>query len=321
MDMLGEKKDLTIQAMVQGLSSLTNEPLGHHLISYTVDSTRKTGRIDMARKLSFQRPRQTVSAALIAGLGSEDTLHWCLKSLIDVADEIVIADCGMSDEARRIAQQYDVKLITGSDPKEHGFETPRNEALAACSLEWALWIDTDEKLLNPAYLNKYLRRNIFNGYSLRQHHFAVDTTFAPDMPVRLFRRSVTGGENAMRFYGMIHEHPELGLNNGPGRTVVLGTYQFRTWDICTRRDGDSGSCAIIRYCRRTLRSIQSGYCRSTSSCVITCCCAYTSCSRTVDRSPRTSSAALRRRWRCTGSIFLARGITPMLTHSSTTRRR
>ena len=83
-----------------------------------------------------------------------------------MADEIVIADCGMSDEARRIAQQYDVKLITGSDPKEHGFETPRNEALAACSLEWVLWIDTDEKLLNPAYLNKYLRRNIFNGYSL-----------------------------------------------------------------------------------------------------------------------------------------------------------
>ena len=23
------------------------------------------------------------------------------------------------------------------------------------------------------------------------------------------------------FTGMIHEHPELGLNNGPGRTVVL----------------------------------------------------------------------------------------------------
>ena len=87
-------------------------------------------------------------------------------------------------------------------------------------MDWVLWIDTDERLMDPERVPKYLRANIFNGYSIRQHHFACDTAFKPDLPVRLFRRGPQGGKT-MRFFGMIHEHPELGLNEGPGLTVVL----------------------------------------------------------------------------------------------------
>jgi hypothetical protein len=62
---------------------------------------------------------------------------------------------------------------------------------------------------------------VYNGYAIRQHHKAIDAEFKPDMPVRIFRRKPYHGDH-MRFYGIIHEHAELGLNKGPGPIVVLG---------------------------------------------------------------------------------------------------
>ena len=206
----GKEADVHIYALSYGQSPEGDDPLGWWVIEYRVtpETRGKTGKVHWDRKLSLQRPRQTVSAAIIAGPNSEETLHWCLRSLTHVVDEVVIADCGLSEEALRIIDTYrwgelsttkmlkgpqyyllDVKVIPGVDPKVHGFETPRNMALEHCTQDWILWVDTDEKLLQPALLHKYLRPNTYQGYSIKQHHFAVDTHFDPDLPVRLFRNN------------------------------------------------------------------------------------------------------------------------------------
>ena len=239
LDAKSKNADVTINAMPYGQSPVTGEPLGWWVVQYRVTSEDrgKIGVIDLERKIKMQRPRETLSAAIIAGPNSEETLHWCLRSLEHVADEVVIMDCGLSDEARRVIDTYawrdfdpaqpiaaqrgqrrflNIRVFPGVDPKTQGFETPRNMALEHCTQDWVLWIDTDEKLLQPERLHKYLRRNIFQGYSIRQHHFAVDTAFDADMPVRLFRN-----DGKLKFFGMIHEHPEEELNKGPGRTIVL----------------------------------------------------------------------------------------------------
>lgn len=234
--------EVTIHAMSYGHSPITCEPLGWWVVQYLVtpESRGVVGAIDMERKLWLQRPRQTLSAAIIAGANCEETLHWCLRSLVNLADEVVIVDCGMTDEARRIVDTYqwqefpldangrprldlrgqrnflNIRVVPGVDPKVEGFETPRNIALEHCTQDWVLWIDTDEKLLQPERLHKYLRENVFQGYSIRQHHFAVDTAFDPDMPVRLFRNN-----GKLKFFGMIHEHPEAELNKGPGLTITI----------------------------------------------------------------------------------------------------
>lgn len=219
-DMFGRKKGFKSYVMPFGRVEELDAPIGWYVIEYEVDGT-PTGKIDMARKLELQRPRQTVSATLIAGPNSEETLHWCLRSIKHIADEIIIADCGMSDEALRIARQYPiVRIVDGIDPKEAGFETPRNMALAHARMDWVLWIDTDEKLVDFGHVHKYLRENVWHGYCLRQHHFACDTQFSADMPVRLFRNRPHDGKH-MRFWGMIHEHPELELNEGPGPVIVI----------------------------------------------------------------------------------------------------
>jgi len=215
-DMFGDKKDCTVQAMAEGGHALLHEPVGCWIVTYRKDSARVTGRRDLKRKLGLQRPRETVSVNIIAGPNSEAQLGWCLNSVKDIADEIVIADTGMSTDAHLIAERFGARMIKAPNPLEHGFEAPRNTALDASRMDWILWIDTDECLVDPGNLQKYLRGNLFDGYSVKQHHFAVDTQFSPDLPVRLFRRN-----SGNRFFGMIHEHPEKELNKGPGQVVVL----------------------------------------------------------------------------------------------------
>lgn len=216
-DMLKDKSGVSISAMPGKPSPQLGTMQGWYFIEYTVDHSKPNAYpINMERKQWLQAPRETVSVNMMAGETAEETLHWCLKSTQHVADQLVIVDCGMTDEGRRIAAQYGAEIVPGVDPKRYGFETPRNMGLEQCVMDWALWIDTDEKLIQPECLTKYMRPNVFNGYSIRQNHFAVDTTFSADMPVRMFRRN-----SGMKFFGMIHEHPETELNAGPGLVIVV----------------------------------------------------------------------------------------------------
>jgi glycosyltransferase involved in cell wall biosynthesis/2-polyprenyl-3-methyl-5-hydroxy-6-metoxy-1,4-benzoquinol methylase len=232
LDVKGPSAQVSISAMPYGHNPETDDPMGWWVVQYLVtpESRGKVGKIDMERKLRCQRPRQTVSGLIMAGPGCEETLHWCLKSLTHVVDELVVADCGMSEEAVRVLEQYRwraldgqphawfpaIKRIPAGNPTVDGFEAPRNLALKNCTQDWILWIDTDEKILQPNMITKYLRPNCFAGYSIRQHHFAVDVAWSPDLPVRMFRNN-----GKMRFFGMIHEHPEEAINKGPGLTIVL----------------------------------------------------------------------------------------------------
>ena len=72
-DLFGGKKDLKITAVTAGRCEDLGEPLGWHLVEYRVDGT-PTGTINMARKLRLQRPRQTVTALMIARPDSEQTI-------------------------------------------------------------------------------------------------------------------------------------------------------------------------------------------------------------------------------------------------------
>jgi glycosyltransferase involved in cell wall biosynthesis len=217
-DLLG-KKDLSLQPIHAGEHDVTGDPYGWWIGHYTCDH-ETIPPIDLARHLWLQRPKQTLSAAIIAGPGSEETLHWTLRSIQRCVDEIVIADCGMNAEARRIAGQYAVRFVSGVDPIRHGFDTARNLALDACVSDWCLWIDTDEKLVGSRALHKYLRENAFHAYAIGQHNFTCDDGASTDFPCRLIRRRPREGKT-VRFYGTIHEHPELALNEGSGPSIAL----------------------------------------------------------------------------------------------------
>ena len=219
-DMFGKQDDFRAAYIYEKHCPVSAEALGWICFTFQ-KSSKPIGEINWERKLRWQRPRQNVTVSMMGG-GTKtcETLHWSMRSFYETVDEIIVADCGLDDEARRILETYGVRIIKSKDPKQVGFEKPRNDGLKAVDTDFSLWIDADEHLVNPGALGKYLRASRYNGFSIRQHHFTCDASFQPDMPVRCLRTVANNGKKP-RFYGLIHEHPELGLNKGMGNIVVL----------------------------------------------------------------------------------------------------
>ncbi len=240
------KKGLIVERLPLQHCPVTGEILGNTFVYYEADH-KPLGAIDWERKLTTQRPRQTLSLCMmVGGANSHHTLHWAVGSVAGIADQIVVADTGMTDEARSILAGYGAEIVSSPPPLEVGFAAPRNAALDRCWGDWVLMLDDDEKLISGLTLARYLHENVYHCYAIPQHHFAVDATWKPDMPGRCFRRrpiaydrQVNGedgkpvlGEDGkpktervlgvMRFHGHLHEHAELGINQGAGPTVVLG---------------------------------------------------------------------------------------------------
>ncbi len=242
-EMLGKKPKFEVSAVYEDRIKSLNAPAGFYLIRYSADH-EPVGKINWERKLSIQRPRQTVSATMIIGPGSEKTLGWCLDSMTHIADELVVGDCGMSEEAKDILKKWAtgakrVKIVDAPSPLIAGFDAARNVALKHCSGDWILWIDTDETITDPDKILKYLRENMFHGYSIRQHHFAVDTNFSPDLPVRLFRNRALNG-NMPRFYGCVV--PETKVTCNPDLKPIE---DIKVNDFVRTHDGSYGKVSKL----------------------------------------------------------------------------
>lgn len=72
-------------------------------------------------------------------------LHDCLES-VKFANEIIILDCGSSDETIKIGLQYTDQIYSVDWP---GFGPQKNRALAKCHGEWVLSLDADERITEP----------------------------------------------------------------------------------------------------------------------------------------------------------------------------
>lgn len=138
----------------------------------------------------------------------ELSLEQCLKSCVDMVDEIIIVDSGSTDQTLAIAEKYNAIFIyqawLGFGPqKDHAVKLARND--------WVLCLDADEFLtpelaleirneLNQPRANAYqlVRCNKFLGKYLR--HGAG----YPDRSVRLFNRQFANWSN-----DLVHEKVEV----------------------------------------------------------------------------------------------------------------
>ncbi len=157
--------------------------------------------------------RQSLSVCMIVK-DAQGALYRCLDSVKDIADEIIVCDTGSTDRTMAIAREYTDQVY--EIPWEDDFAAARNRSIERATKDWVLWIDADEALIGAEQLSKYLRPNMYNGYVIRQHHYAIDADFKPDVPVRLFRNGM-----GIRFFGCVHEHPETALNEGVQPSVIL----------------------------------------------------------------------------------------------------
>ncbi len=75
----------------------------------------------------------------------EDVLERCLNSVSDLVDEIVIVDTGSTDRTKEIAARF-TRLVL-EFPWRDDFAAARNESFAHASMDYCLWLDADDVLL------------------------------------------------------------------------------------------------------------------------------------------------------------------------------
>lgn len=190
--------------------------LGHHLVYFKAGGAA-VGDIDYRRKLTTQAPRETVSLCMIVKNG-ETTLGRTLEKASPLVDEILVQiDEQTDDETLMVAEQFVAKVSWAKSPMEIGFDAARNLSIAEATGDWILWLDSDELFERTENVFKYLRRSPLMGLGVPQHHFSEEPPgiLKTDFPCRLFRN-----RRGIKFFGLVHEHPEAEINKGPGRVVL-----------------------------------------------------------------------------------------------------
>ncbi|MDR2084979.1 MAG: glycosyltransferase family 2 protein [Bacteroidales bacterium] len=156
-------------------------------------------------------------SAVIITKNEERNIERCIKSLLKVADEIVIVDSFSDDKTKEICLKYDVKFECNC---WIGYAEQKNYANLLASNDMILSIDADEELSeelqksilqiksseNYNYVFKFKRLNNYCGKWIK--HGA----WYPDMKVRIFNRKTTFWEDTK-----VHEI----LNYGDTKVVFL----------------------------------------------------------------------------------------------------
>lgn len=134
-----------------------------------------------------------LSVALIS-FNEEENLPRTLKSVADIASEIIIVDSHSTDNTVAIAEEFGAKVFV-EDWK--GFSEQKNSALQKCTQSWILFLDCDEVLSDE------LKRSVtgaiisgsHDGYTLGRRTFYAGKflrfTWQPDKKLRLVKASAS----------------------------------------------------------------------------------------------------------------------------------
>ena len=131
------------------------------------------------------------SVAIIA-FNEENNLPACLQS-VAWADEIVLVDNGSTDRTREIARAHGARVL--EVPDWPGFGAQKNRAIEACTGDWILALDADERVEPPlrAEIEQVLARPEFDVFAMPRRstycgRFMRHGGWWPDYVTRLFRR-------------------------------------------------------------------------------------------------------------------------------------
>jgi glycosyltransferase involved in cell wall biosynthesis len=178
-------------------------------------SVSETETVAAGRTVPMTEPRLSV---LVVARNEEAQLRDCLAGLT-FADEIVVVLDRCEDRSRDIAREFTDRILEGAWEREG---PRRNTGIAACSGEWILEIDTDERV-GPGLAAEIL--TVIAGSSAAWHLIPVDNYVGARL-VRWgwgasFGRSAYAGlfRNGAKSWGAQRVHPAVSLSGSQGRTL------------------------------------------------------------------------------------------------------
>ncbi|MHB8177312.1 MAG: tetratricopeptide repeat-containing glycosyltransferase family 2 protein [Vulcanimicrobiaceae bacterium] len=178
----------------------------------------------------------------------ERFLEQCLRSAVDVVDEICIVDTGSTDGTLAIAQRFGARI----EQREwrNDFAWARNQALEMATKRWILVLDADEELLPQSYPTLRALKSTpayRHGVWMRVLNKASDFVGSGEMTHALIRIFPAAPE--IRYKGAIHEFATV--NDDPnGLQACLSEVTIRHYgyvnEVVQSKDKGQRNLAIVQ---------------------------------------------------------------------------
>lgn len=150
-------------------------------------------------------------SAVIISFNEEKNIERCIKSLLAVADEILVLDSYSTDKTEEICKAYNVNF------KQHPFDghiQQKNRAMQMAKFDYILSLDADEAL-DETLIQEILKTKTnlqtgaykFNRLTHYIDQWIIHSGWYPDTKIRLWNRNQ--GQ-----WGGINPHDRVELNTG-----------------------------------------------------------------------------------------------------------
>lgn len=138
----------------------------------------------------------------------EEAIARCLDSVQDIPDELIIVDTGSTDRTKEIVGSYTDKVydFTWIDD----FAAARNYAFSLATMEYILWLDADDVLLEQdrqQFLALKKKLNPLMDAVNMPYHLAFDEF--GNLTFSLRRNRLLKRARNFRWYGAVHEYLEV----------------------------------------------------------------------------------------------------------------
>lgn len=158
-------------------------------------------------------------SAIVISKNEQARIKACLES-IKWVDEIIVVDNGSTDDTLEIAKAYTDKIFKVD---LENFADWRNLATEKSSGDWVLFIDPDERVLEPLKeeIVEFIKHVGYSAYALSRRNIIFGQEvkygpFWPDWVIRLLKKSDFEG-----WIGKIHEYPKFKGKLGYSKNSLL----------------------------------------------------------------------------------------------------
>jgi len=144
-------------------------------------------------------------SVLIITKNDGDIISECIKSIKDLADEIIVVDGGSRDNTIEVSERLGAKVVKNIFKN---FSDQRNLALSLAKNDWVFYIDSDERA-TPEFIKEVREKTRaagdIGGLRIRRKtfYFGRDWGFS-DRVERIFRKDKLKG-----WHGVVHETPAV----------------------------------------------------------------------------------------------------------------
>jgi glycosyltransferase involved in cell wall biosynthesis len=164
-------------------------------------------------------------STIVLTKNEEKNIERCLKSAVNLSDELIVVDCYSDDNTVEIAGRFTENVYQNSWP---GFSRQREYALSKTKNDWVFWIDADEEV-SPGLAHEIAALDFsVDGYFLPRlvHYLGAwiwHCGWYPDHTMRLFDKRKGRFSDAI-----VHETFQV---QGKVKRLKHPLFHYPYWDI------------------------------------------------------------------------------------------